>query len=66
MEAMLNRIGVRQFTLAGELEPGFPLGIATLSDGRKSTLGMKAGGFGDDDTLLRAADLLCSRSERAI
>ncbi|MEX0301474.1 MAG: nucleotide-binding domain containing protein [Leisingera sp.] len=66
MEAMLDRLGTWQFALVGELAPEFPLATATLPEGRSVTLGMKAGGFGDGATLLRAVDVLSSRKEKAI
>ncbi|RXT36397.1 hypothetical protein [Bradyrhizobium betae] len=37
-----------------ELEPGFPLGRASLEGGRELLIATKAGGFGDDNTLRRA------------
>ena len=54
MEALLEALGVGAFDLAGELEPGFPHGV-TPSGLR---LALKAGGFGDEDALLRAALML--------
>ena len=54
MEALLEALGVDAFDLAGELEPGFPHGV-TPSGLR---LALKAGGFGDEDALLRAALML--------
>lgn len=54
MEAILNRLDVREFAILQELEPGFPLGRALLDNGRPLLLAMKAGGFGDDDALRRA------------
>jgi len=54
MEAILDRLDVREFEILQELDPGFPLGWATLDTGRQLMLAMKAGGFGDDDTLRRA------------
>ncbi|MVO17094.1 four-carbon acid sugar kinase family protein [Parasedimentitalea huanghaiensis] len=62
MEAFLDRLDVYEFVLAGEIEPGFPLATARLSNGAPITLAMKAGGFGDENTLRRAVDHLCSRS----
>lgn len=53
MEAILDRAGVRTFALLDEIEPGFPVGSAEISD-HTVLLGMKAGGFGDDETLQRA------------
>ncbi|OJJ12023.1 hypothetical protein BKI51_10220 [Alphaproteobacteria bacterium AO1-B] len=66
MDALLNRLCICQFTLIGELERGFPLATATLPDGRAFTLGIKAGGFGDDATLLRAVDGLSAGKQKAI
>ena len=54
MEAILDGLQVWAFEILQELEPGFPLGRAALPDGRELLIGMKAGGFGDDDTLRRA------------
>lgn len=58
MEAILDLLDVREFEILHELEPGFPLGRARLDDGRALLLAMKAGGFGGDDTLLRAVTRL--------
>jgi uncharacterized protein YgbK (DUF1537 family) len=54
MEAIMQRLDIREFEVLRELEPGFPLGRASLGGGRPLLLGMKAGGFGDDETLRRA------------
>jgi uncharacterized protein YgbK (DUF1537 family) len=54
MEAVLDLLGVREFEILQELDPGFPLGRAWLADGRAFLLAMKAGGFGTDDALARA------------
>jgi len=62
MEAFLDRLDVNEFILAGEIEPGFPLATARLSNGAPITLAMKASGFGDENTLRRAVDYLCSHS----
>lgn len=58
MEAILDLLQIREFEILHELEPGFPLGRAWLDDGRALRLAMKAGGFGGDDTLLRAVTRL--------
>ncbi len=58
MEAILDRLNVRTFLLFDELEPGFPLGRTVLADGRTLLIAMKAGGFGDEDTLRRAISRL--------
>lgn len=55
MEAILDLLDVHEFEILQELDPGFPLGRATLADGRSLLLAMKAGGFGGDDALVRAA-----------
>jgi len=55
MDAILNRLGVREFEVLQELDPGFPLGRAVLHGGRELLIAMKAGGFGDDNVLRRAA-----------
>ncbi|WP_300648154.1 four-carbon acid sugar kinase family protein [Hydrogenophaga sp.] len=51
MDAILDRLGVREFEVHHELAPGFPLCRAILDSGRPLWLAMKAGGFGDDDAL---------------
>ena len=58
MEAVLDRLNVREFEVLQELESGFPLGRAKLPEGRHIMLAMKAGGFGDDATLRRAVERL--------
>ncbi|MDZ4309626.1 MAG: four-carbon acid sugar kinase family protein [Cypionkella sp.] len=58
MAAILDRLGIRRFTLAGEMEPGFPVGRAEQMDGTLLTIAMKAGGFGTPATLLNAARAL--------
>jgi len=62
MNAILDSLEIGQFDLLGEIEPGFPIGLAQLA-GRKLLLGMKAGGFGNDDTLASAADRLIGQEE---
>ena len=54
MKAILDRLSIQTFEILQEFEPGFPLGRAQLDDGRSLLVAMKAGGFGDDDTLMRA------------
>jgi D-threonate/D-erythronate kinase len=54
VEAILDRLNIRQLEVLDELEPGFPLGRAELTDGRPLLIAMKAGGFGEDRTLSRA------------
>ena len=51
MEAILDLLEIRSFEIVLELEPGFPLGRAITANGRVLHLAMKAGGFGNDDTL---------------
>lgn len=59
MNAILARIGAHSISLLGEVEPGVPFGLAEIA-GRPILLAMKAGGFGDDMTLERAARHLCT------
>ena len=54
MEAILDLLDVHEFEILQELDPGFPLGRARLGDGRSLLLAMKAGGFGNNDALVRA------------
>lgn len=54
MEAILDRLGVREFEILQELDSGFPLGRATFGSGQELLLAMKAGGFGDEEALQRA------------
>lgn len=54
MEAILDRLHIREFEILQELAPGFPLGYAHLEDGRPLLLAMKAGGFGGNDVLANA------------
>lgn len=58
MEAILDRLGIAEFEIVREFEPGFPLAVALMDGGRPLMLGMKAGGFGDDQTLRRAVSTL--------
>ena len=58
MAAILDRLGINRFFLSRELEPGFPVGRAKLSDGTPLSIAMKAGGFGSPSTLLDAANAL--------
>lgn len=58
MAAILDRLGIRRFTLIAELEPGFPVGRVERLDGPPLTIAMKAGGFGTPATLLNAARAL--------
>src|SRR5689334_12574933 len=57
MEAILDGLDISAFEILLELEPGFPLGRAFLN-GRELLIAMKAGGFGDDNTLHRAIERL--------
>lgn len=69
MEAILDGLDIWAFEILQELEPGFPLGRASLADGRELLIAMKAGGFGDDNTLRRAITRLrqnASVSEQAV
>jgi uncharacterized protein YgbK (DUF1537 family) len=54
MEAIMQRLDIGEFEVLRELEPGFPLGSAVVRAGPPLLVAMKAGGFGDDGTLLRA------------
>ncbi|WP_417453666.1 four-carbon acid sugar kinase family protein [Kiloniella sp.] len=58
MDALLKELDIGDFSLVGEFEPGFPLGIARLASGKNIVLAMKAGGFGEGETLLRATKQL--------
>jgi uncharacterized protein YgbK (DUF1537 family) len=62
MQAILDGLGIHCFTLCGEVEAGFPVG---LSDhvGQPLILGMKAGGFGTAETLVNAAKHLAKFKE---
>lgn len=62
MAAILQRLGVTEFHLTQELEPGFPAGLAQIA-GRPLVLAMKAGGFGTEQTLLRATQALTGGKE---
>ena len=62
MEAVLDALGIGSFDLVGEFEPGFPAAVARLGD-RSLVLGMKAGGFGTPDTLVRAVQRLMESKE---
>ncbi len=56
MEAILQKLGVCQFDILGELEDGFPFGRVDLAGGRSMLIALKAGGFGNANTLHRAAE----------
>ncbi|WP_085909359.1 four-carbon acid sugar kinase family protein [Kiloniella majae] len=58
MDALLKVLDIDEFSLVSEFEPGFPLGIAQLPNGNSIIIAMKAGGFGIEETLLRAAERL--------
>lgn len=58
MNALMERLSIRSFTLLREIEPGFPLGRAQFPSGRVLLLAMKAGGFGSAETLRNAADTI--------
>lgn len=62
MAALLDSLGIKKFELCGELEPGFPLAMAR-NNGRTLLLGMKAGGFGNRDTLAKAVTTLTALKE---
>lgn len=54
MQAILGRLGIHDFEILREIDPGFALGRATRPDGTDLLVAMKAGGFGDDQVLRRA------------
>lgn len=59
MNAFLQRMAIPGLVLTGEIEPGFPVGRSDArGGGRCLTLAMKAGGFGDRMSLLRAVSQL--------
>ncbi|KKJ78299.1 hypothetical protein WH95_03055 [Kiloniella litopenaei] len=58
MDALLQKLDIDEFSLVGEFEQGFPIGVARLGCGKDIVIAMKAGGFGAADTLLRAAEQL--------
>ncbi|OAP36880.1 hypothetical protein AU381_20670 [Sinorhizobium glycinis] len=66
MAAILDRIGIRRFMLAFELEPGFPVGRAERADGSSLLIAMKAGGFGSRSTLVDAARALAAETRDRI
>ncbi|TDD34248.1 four-carbon acid sugar kinase family protein [Actinomadura sp. KC06] len=62
---VLLALGARSIALAGELEPGVPLGLIEGAPGSgRLPVVIKAGGFGDLDTLVRLHDLLTATPER--
>lgn len=63
MEALLDCLSISDFELSGELEPGFPCGVADSAEKGRLVLAMKAGGFGDAGSLRRAAERLLSLNE---
>jgi len=52
--AMLGELGIREFRLLGEVEPGVPFGVAPGG----TLVCTKAGGFGSADTLIRCVQRL--------
>lgn len=62
MEAILHRTNTQTFQLFGEVEPGCPVGRAQIA-GRDVLLCIKAGGFGDTETLVRAIRTLTPQSK---
>lgn len=65
MSALMERLSIHTFTLVKELEPGFPLGCARLSNGRPILLAMKAGGFGSVMTLCNAANAILQMGRKS-
>ena len=55
-EAVFKSLGVQSIKLNGEFEPGIPVGL--IDTPRKMMVITKAGGFGNERTLLNAADYL--------
>lgn len=64
MEALLNRMCIHRFSLLGEIEPGFPVAMAKRIDGSNVILAMKAGGFGNSQTLVNAIAVLRDHTTR--
>lgn len=58
MQAILEKLSIDAFDLTGEFGSGFPMGLSKMADGRSLILGMKAGGFGDANTLYSAVERL--------
>lgn len=58
MEVLLDELGIEQFQLLDELEAGFSIGIAEITNDRSLVIAMKAGGFGTPKTLLAATQKL--------
>lgn len=56
--AVCQELGIRAITLEGEAAPGLPLGHATTATGQRLRVVTKAGGFGSDEALLVARDVL--------
>lgn len=51
--ALVERLGVSRLDVWGEVGPGIPWAEATLPDGRVLVWVSKAGGFGNEDTLIQ-------------
>lgn len=58
---ILKFLGVTNFELLGEISPGFPLGRAEKP--YALNIALKAGGFGNHDTLIRAAKILMNETD---
>lgn len=56
--ALASRLGVRELSVEGSIEPGLVLAAAALPAGEALLFAVKPGGFGDADTWIRAADAL--------
>ncbi|GHB50600.1 membrane protein [Pseudovibrio japonicus] len=63
MKVLLDRLHVHRFSLLGEFETGFPIGRATFPNGRNLIVGMKAGGFGSENSLYDAVHALKKNSK---
>jgi 4-hydroxythreonine-4-phosphate dehydrogenase len=59
--AVLGALGVREYRLLGEIEPGIPYGIAPGG----ALVCTKAGGFGERDTLIRCVARLKREMKRS-
>jgi D-threonate/D-erythronate kinase len=63
--AVCRELGIHSIVLDGEAAPGIPLGTAVTATGNRLRIVTKAGGFGEQDALLAARDLLHGRREPA-
>jgi len=61
-KAVLSEIGVEALRVVSQVEPGVPLSSSVGGFAEGSPVVTKAGAFGDDNTLVRAVNLLMGRS----